>query len=185
MDVFGEGHSNEVYTKNMISAPLIKQFLIVYICVIRNFNQKRMLWMLCGWCLFFPLTVPPPQPPSTVGVSNYLLWHKILWQFHLVIFKRYLDGRIMFPVGGCLLIGSSGRRFLQWGNRGKTHKTSYFLPGCSWLIWSIFISHKRLVNLKSFEIHLILRNIKVLCGQSCDFVFFWSMNPTSNVCRFY
>lgn len=48
MDVFGEGHSNEVYTKNMISASLIKHLLIVYICVIRNFNKKRMLWTQCA-----------------------------------------------------------------------------------------------------------------------------------------
>lgn len=27
MDVFGEGHSNEVYTKNMISSSLIKTFV--------------------------------------------------------------------------------------------------------------------------------------------------------------
>lgn len=42
MEVFGEGHSNEVYTKNMISDSLIKHLLIVYICMIRNFI-KRML----------------------------------------------------------------------------------------------------------------------------------------------
>lgn len=42
MDVFGEGHSNEVYTENMIGASPFQYFLIVYICVIRNWNNNAL-----------------------------------------------------------------------------------------------------------------------------------------------
>lgn len=73
MDVFGEGHSNEVYTKNKISASLIKHLLIVYICVMRNFNKKKnALCNTCGCRIFFPLTIPPLFF-SNAGVSNYPL----------------------------------------------------------------------------------------------------------------
>lgn len=41
MDVFGEGHRNEVYSRNTISASLIKHLLIVYICVIRKCNKRK------------------------------------------------------------------------------------------------------------------------------------------------
>lgn len=116
--VFGEGHSNEVHTKNMISVSLIKHFLIVYICVIRNFNKKRMLSMYCGCCL----SIDHPTPPFTAGVSNYLLWHKILQQFHLVIFQRWLDDRIVFFGGWYSINGltaSLNRKHLGNENQQK------------------------------------------------------------------
>lgn len=42
MDVFGEGRSNEVNTENMIGASPIRYFLIVYICVIRKWDEKAL-----------------------------------------------------------------------------------------------------------------------------------------------
>lgn len=69
MDVFEEGHCNEVYTKNMVSDSLIKHLLIVYIRVVRNFNKKRRLWMESQdlWLLY--VFVDRPTSPSTMNVS--------------------------------------------------------------------------------------------------------------------
>lgn len=45
MDVFGEGRSNEMNTENMIGASPIQYFLIVYICVIRKWDEKALTVM--------------------------------------------------------------------------------------------------------------------------------------------
>lgn len=94
MDVFGEGHSNEVNTENMIGASPFQYFLIVYICVIRNWNNNALTVTFgCPLAHFCP-------PPIS---CNDLFWHHpgdpgckdSSWHGNANIFipKRKLSGR--------------------------------------------------------------------------------------------
>lgn len=83
----GEGHRNEVYTGNTISV-LLNSRLIVYICVMRNFNQKKNALGVAR--LLSRLAAGRSAPPPTTSVSNYLLWHS--GNFTLLFLKRWLDG---------------------------------------------------------------------------------------------
>lgn len=157
MDVFGEGHSNEVYTMNMISASLIKHLLIVYICVIRNFNKKRTLWMwtcdTCGCRLFFPLTIPPLFPPLVFLIifcdkrcsGNFtLLYLRDGWMPEPCFWGRYS--------GNCLANGLNRRR-VYWGNLEKAMQTYFSYT------YSIFTSQKRSVQWESLEKHLTFQKV--------------------------
>lgn len=67
---------------------LLNGRLIVYICVMRNFNKKKNALGVAR--LLSRLAAGRSAPPPTAGVSNYLLWHS--GNFTLLFLKRWLDG---------------------------------------------------------------------------------------------
>lgn len=65
---------------------------------------------------------------STAGVSNYLLRHKILWQFQHDVFKRWLDGSFLRWFSANLMVDGMNKRCLHRGNLPTTTNL-FFLAG--------------------------------------------------------